>query len=99
MALPSQGATREAGDDVVVQLRVRKANLSALEDGVQLGLDSLTGQPIELRLLKEPDGVYAIEVVTNPFPMLATPEPVSAEVVDPMRGLDPFDAEDRRGAS
>lgn len=67
-------------DDVVVQLRVRRANLAALEEGIQLGVDSLTGGAIEQRLVKQADGVYALEVVTNPFVAMAAPD-----AVDPVR--------------
>lgn len=77
--MPEQLATgqpRTPGDDVVIQLRVRAANLPALEAGVQLGIDSLTRGAIELRLVPRDDGVHELEVVTNPIPMLATPEPV-----------------------
>lgn len=69
---------RTAGDDVIVQVRVRRANLPALEAGVQLGVDSLTGGAIELQLVPREDGVHELLVVTNPFPMLATPDPVDA---------------------
>lgn len=77
---------RSAGDDVVVQLRVRRVNLPALEQGIQLGVDSLTGQPIIHRLVRQPDGVYGLEVETNPFMMLASPEAVDVERVDVPRG-------------
>ena len=77
------GQPRTPGDDVVVQVRVRSANLPALEDGVELGVDSLTGSAIELRLVPRADGVHDLEVVTNPLSMLATPDPVDAHVVPP----------------
>jgi hypothetical protein len=77
-----QSNSRTPGDDVVVQLRVRRANLAALEEGVQLGIDSLTGQAIEQRLVRQPDGVYGLEVVTNPIAMLSTPDPVDPEWVE-----------------
>lgn len=81
--MPDQLATgqpRAGGDDVVIQVRVRRANLPALEAGVELGVDHLTRGAIELRLVPRDDGIHELEVVTNPFPMLATPEPVVVEV-------------------
>lgn len=74
---------RTDGDDVVLELRVRKANLPALEEGVTLGIDSLTGQPITLRLVGQPDGAYGMEVVTNAIVKAAAPEAVDATVVEP----------------
>lgn len=74
---------RAAGDDTIVQVRVRSANLPALEEGVRLGMDALTQRPIELRLVRRDDGVYDLEVVTNPVAMMATPDPVDAEEVQP----------------
>lgn len=72
---------RPAGDDVVLQLRVRRANLPALEQGIQLGIDSLTGQPIIHRLVRQDDGIYGLEVETNPVMMMAAPEAVDPKVV------------------
>jgi hypothetical protein len=70
---------RTPGDDVVIRVRVRRANLPNLERGIELGIDDMTHRPIELRLVPQADGVHALEVVTNPFPMMATPEPVDVE--------------------
>lgn len=74
---------RTPGDDVVIQLRVRRANLPILEapDGVTLGLDALTGQTIVLRLVPRDDGVHDLEVITNALAKAATPDPVDAEIV------------------
>lgn len=76
-----QASARTPGDDVIVQVRVRRANLPALERGVVLGLDNLTGGAIELRLVPRADGVHDLEVVTNPIAMAATPSPVDPEAV------------------
>jgi hypothetical protein len=72
---------RTPGDDVVVQVRLRRANLPSLETGVCLGLDSLTGAAIELRLVPRADGVHDLEVVTNSIAMAAAPEAVDVEEV------------------
>lgn len=72
---------RPAGDDVVIQLRVRRANLPELENGIELGIDHMTARPIELRLFARPDGVHELQVITNAAMMTAAPEPVGAEVV------------------
>lgn len=69
---------REPGDDVEVTLRVRKANLPALESGVTLGIEKSTGEAITLQWVKGDDGVYEQMVVTGLFAKLATPEPVDA---------------------
>lgn len=73
---------RPPGDDVVVELRLRRTGLAELERGVTLGIDQLTGRPIEQRLVKAPDGIYDLEVVTNMLAMLATTDPVAVEEVD-----------------
>lgn len=74
---------RTPGDDVVVQVRVRRANLPALEaaGGVVLGIDDLTGQPITLRLVPRDDGTHNLEVVTNALAKAAVPEAVDARIV------------------
>jgi hypothetical protein len=70
---------RSSGDDVVIQVRVRRVNLPVLETGTELGIDAMTGLPIEVQLVKQPDGVYALRLVTNPYPPLSVPEAVDAE--------------------
>lgn len=72
---------RTPGDDVVVQVRVRRANLPALEAGVVLGVDDLTKEPIALRLVPRGDGTHDLEVVTNPLAKAATSDPVDARIV------------------
>jgi hypothetical protein len=60
--------------------------LAALEEGVQLGIDSLTGQAIEQRLVRQPDGVYGLEVVTNPIrPPAARPPRYTVRPRSPLR--------------
>jgi len=73
---------RTPGDDVIIHLRVRRANLPNLEAGVRLGIDSLTGDAIQFRLAAGDDGVHELEVVTNPLSMMATPDPVNVERLD-----------------
>ena len=72
---------RTQGDDAIIQLRVRRANLPALEAGITLGIDYLTARPIVLRLWRRDDGVHELEVVTNPIAAALASEAVDAEVV------------------
>jgi hypothetical protein len=75
------GDAREAGDDVIVQLRVRRANLPILT--------SDAGSPIEgaIALRQRADGVYEMEAVTDFFTgMLARAvgvDQVNAELLPP----------------
>jgi hypothetical protein len=80
--MPHESYSRTPGDDVVVQVRVRRANLPSLEAGIVLGVDTLTGQPIELQLVPRDDGVHDLQVVTSPVSMFLTPSPVDAERVE-----------------
>lgn len=74
---------RTPGDDTIIQLRIRTANLPALEspDGVTLGLDALTQSSIVLRLVPRADGIHDLQVITNAVAKAATPEPVDAQIV------------------
>jgi hypothetical protein len=74
-------ADRTPGDDTLVRVRVRTANLPALEAGVTLGTDDLTRRPIELRLVRRGDGTHDLEVVTGSAAKAATPDPVDPEIV------------------
>lgn len=78
-----EGDVRSAGDDAIIRVRVRRANLSTLEAGVVLGVDALTLGEIELRLVPRDDGIHDLEVVTNALSAAATPDPVDVEVVGP----------------
>jgi hypothetical protein len=69
-------------DDVVIQLRVRRANLDGMLEGITLGVDSLTHSAITQRLVDLGDGTYGLEVVTNPFVMAMAPDAVSPELVE-----------------
>lgn len=77
----SESHERTRGDDVVIQLRVRRANLPALEKGIELGFDWLTHRPIVLRLWSRSDGVHELEVITNAVAKAAAPDAVDAEIV------------------
>lgn len=75
-----QTYSRSRGDDEIVQLRVRSANLPMLVKGVTLGQDDITRGDIVLQLVPEADGTYAILVVTNGLVAAsAVPEPVDVE--------------------
>lgn len=87
-----QPLERPAGDDVVVQLRVRRTGLVELERGVTLGIDQLTGRPIEQRLVRAADGVYELEVVTNMLAAAGIEDRVAAvEVEYPDAPAEPID--------
>jgi hypothetical protein len=73
---------RPPGDDVVVQLRLRRTGLAELERGVTLGIDQLTGRPIEQRLVGDADGVYELEVVTNMLAAAGIEDRVAAVAVE-----------------
>jgi hypothetical protein len=72
---------RTAGDDVVLRVRVRKVNLPRLEEGVELGLDLVTAQPIELRLVPRDDGTHDLQVITADPARSGVPDPVDVEEV------------------
>lgn len=72
---------REPGDDIVLRIRVRRANLPALEHGVVLGIDALTDKPIVLRLVPRADEIHDLEVETGAMGMSGAPEPVNAELI------------------
>lgn len=72
---------REPGDDVVVHVRLRRANVPALERGVTLGIDTLTRERIVLRLVPREDEIHDLEVETGAMGMAGAPEPVNAELV------------------
>ena len=77
-------SARTPGDDTVIRLRVRSANLPALEQGITLGLDNITGEAIELRLIRRDDGIHDLLVITNGLVPAVTPEPVDARrIVSP----------------
>lgn len=63
---------RTPGDDVDITVRVRKCNLQALLDGVELKVLQLV--PIE-------GNVYSICVVASMSALLATPDPVDIRPV------------------
>jgi hypothetical protein len=71
--------SRTAGDDVEVKVRVRRANLAALEEGVTLGVDLLTKRDITLQLEPHEDDVHTLAVVANSVAVASTPEPVNLE--------------------
>lgn len=81
-------AERTPGDDIDVRVRIRRANLPALLEGVTLGMDSLTRRPIRLRLVEQPDGVHALEIEANAITAASTPDPVDqTPVFDPLADL------------
>lgn len=81
----SFGHARTAGDDVDVTVRVRRANLPSLIEGIVLGIDLYGRKPIRLRLksvMGEAD-TFTIEVETNTMVALeAVPEPANVEPVE-----------------
>ena len=74
-------------EEIIIQLKIRKANLSSMLQGVCLGLDAATGNPIGVRLEPEEGQkeVYRLAVVCpKSAAVTAVPQPVFA---DPRRSL------------
>lgn len=86
MTASLEAVTRPAGDDVIVPVRVRKANLEALQRGVKLGIDAVTLRPITMRLVLDPrEGgatVYAIEIIASSLASASVPDPAGLEQID-----------------
>jgi hypothetical protein len=93
MAYTAEQTARTPGQDTILNVRVRTANVAVLEAGVELGVDHLTGQQIQLQLLKRDDGTHDLLVVTNPFAAAGTPEPVDAVLEYPDEEAGMFDAD------
>lgn len=74
-------------EEIIIRLKIRKANLPAMLSGVCLGLDASTGHPLGVRLEPEEGQkeIYRLSVVCPTSSVIATvPQPVFA---DPRRSL------------
>ena len=71
--------TRAHGDDIDITVRIRRANLPTLLDGVALGIDMITCAPIMLSLVPVEEGVYSLAIEASATVKLATPDPVDIE--------------------
>lgn len=74
----------EDNETVVVQVRIRRANVPALLNGIVLGTD-VSGKPIGVKFEVEPDNpqIHRL-VVLSPNPMGVVPKP---EFRDPKQKL------------
>jgi len=76
---------RTDGDDVIVMVRMRRANFERMRShGVQLGVDSVGGSiGVQLVPLDAPGDrdVYDLEFCGSMLAVLSTPEPVDVEAV------------------
>lgn len=84
---------RTSGEDTILSVRVRAANVAALEAGVVLGIDLMTAGEIKLQLIKRDDGTHDLAVVTNPLAAANAPEPVDAVLEYPDEESGIFDGE------